>query len=164
MNLALGLVETAIFSGKALTAINTAGTNLIINTITTTTTSIFGVLKTITTTSGPKVKEYIDQIKVIDLEFTITILDQLVKEQEDKVLQESVKRALVGVNEILLNIHKELKILEESIRYHNTKYFNDWRSFSSTASIELIKQHNDILKNRYNMLFELLKIYSKDNQ
>ena len=108
-----------------------------------------------------KTPEYKAFCKNIDLEFTITILDQLVKEQEGKILQESVKKALFGVSDILTNIHDELKVFHDSIGYHNTKYFSGWRSFSCMSSIDVIKQYNEILRNRYNMLFELLKIYNK---
>jgi len=161
MNLALGLVQTVILSSQTLSMVSTLTTDILIGSITATTGSIFSLLKTITASSQTGIREYVSQIKNIDLEFTITILDQLVKEQEGKILQESVKKALFGVSDILTNIHDELKVFHDSIGYHNTKYFSGWRSFSCMSSIDVIKQYNEILRNRYNMLFELLKIYNK---
>jgi hypothetical protein len=158
--LATGLLSTVVFGGKASSVVSAIGTDLVINTISTTTTSIGCMIKYLTTSNQPGIDEIINTLNNTDLDFTIIIIDHLVKEQSGKNLNESVKMALIGVNEILELIHKELDTIKKAIEYHKTKYFNTWRGFSWSGNLNLIKQHNDILKNRYQMLLELLKIYN----
>lgn len=160
--LALGLFETVVFSGKAATLVSTIGTDLIIGTITSTTSSIGGMIKYLTINNQPGIKEVISFLNNIDLEFTINIIDQLVKEQTGKELQDSVKKSLLGVNEILQKIHNELNSIKKSIELHNTKYLNYYRSFVCDLNIDVLGKHNNILKHRYNILFELLKIYNNE--
>jgi hypothetical protein len=159
--LALGLVETVILSSKATNIVGSVGTNIIVGTITTTTSSIGRILSYLTTSSKPGLKDIVSLLGTIDLEFTIGIIDQVVREQNDKPLHESIKKALLGVNEILNKIHKELETIQIAIDNHQQKYFSSWRSFEWDGNIENLKCHNDILKNRYDMLVNLLKIYSK---
>jgi hypothetical protein len=152
----------AVASTSPIAIISGIGTSLIISTIITTTSSIGSLIKYLSTSNHACIKEIVTELNNIDLEFTISIIDQLVKEQDHKCLQDSIKKALIGVNDILLIINKELDDIKKAIEYHNTKYFNRWRSFSCQMNIYIIKQHNDILKKRYTILFDLLKIYNKN--
>lgn len=158
--LATGLLSTVVFSSKATNVVSTLGTDLVINTVTTTTSSICNMIKYLSTSNQPGINDIIFTLNRIDLEFTVGIIDQLVKEQTGKDLNDSVKKALIGVNEILSLIHGELDSIKKAIEYHKSKYFSEWRSFSWEGNIDSLKQHNSILKNRYQMLLELLKIYS----
>lgn len=161
--LGVGLLNAVVLSSNATTVVSNVGTNIIIGTITTTTSSIGSMIKYLTTNKQPGICDVTNILCEIDLEFTIDIIQQLVKEQDDKPLNESVKHALLGVSEILEKINKELDSIKQAIDYHNTKYFNGWRSFSWSGNTALLKNHNDILKHRYSLLFELLKIYNKTN-
>ncbi|QKF94078.1 hypothetical protein QKU48_gp0620 [Fadolivirus algeromassiliense] len=161
--LGVGLLNAVVVGSSATTVISSVGTNLIIGTITTTTSSIAGMIKYLASSNQPGISEIINMLSEIDLEFTINIIQQVVKEQNDKPLNESVKHALLGVSEILEKINKELDSIKGAIEYHNTKYFNGWRSFSWNGNMLILKNHNEILKHRYNLLFELLKIYNKTN-
>lgn len=156
----VGLLGTAFLTGKATTLVSTLGCDLIISTITRSTKGICSVLTYFATSNHSGIKEIINQLDQTDLEFYISIIEQVVNEQEGKELPVSVKKALIGVNDILTLIHKELDEIKKSLEYHETKYFNTWRSFSLQYNIETIKKHNDLLKNRYSVLIELLKIYN----
>ena len=158
--LATGLLQTVILSSKATSVVSNIGTDLIIGTITTTTSSIGNMIKYLAISTQPGVSDLLDLISSLDFEFTMSIIEQLVREQEGKQINESVKKALIGVSEILDLIHSELSSVKKAIEYHNTKYFNGWRSFSWEGNIETIKKHNFILSHRYKMLFDLLKIYN----
>lgn len=157
--LATGLVTAIVLSSRANTIVNAVGTNLIIGTITTTTSSICNMIKYVTLSNHSGINEIVDIVVSIDLEFTVNIIEELVKEQQDKEVHESVRKALYGLSEILDLIHSELDSIKKAIELHNDKYFNSWRGFSWNGSIETIKKHNLILKHRYSILFELLKIY-----
>lgn len=160
--LAIGLLETVVLSSKATSVVSSVGTNLIIGTITTTTSSIGNTIRYLTTSSQPGINEILDSLKSSDLEFTVNIIEQLVKELNDIHFSESIKKALIGVNQILDLIHMELDSVKKAIELHNNKYFNTLRSFYWNGSIENIRKHNIILKHRYTILFELLKIHNKN--
>jgi len=157
--LATSLLKTIVLSSKATSIVSNIGTDLIINTISTSTSSICNVLSYLTTNTTSGATNIINTIKTIDLEFTVNILNQLVKEQEGKHLNESIKKALIGVSEILDLINNELLVIKEAIKYHNMKYFNEWRNFAWSGDADIIIKYNMILHNRYKMLFRLLKIY-----
>lgn len=160
--LATGLLHTVVLSSKVTSIISTVGIDLIIGTITTTTSSIINVIKYIATSIDFGVSGLISEILLLDLEFTLGIIDELVKEQQHKQLTESVKRALLGVSEILESINNELSIIKKEIDYHNTKYFNTWRKLSCQSNIETITKYNALLTHRCKMLFDLLKIYNNN--
>ena len=160
--LASGLLHTVILSSKATSIVSNVGTDLIIGTITSTTSSIGNMIKYLAISTQPGVSEILDMISSLDFEFTISIIEQLVKEQEGKQINESVKKALIGVSEILEMIHNELISVKKAIENHNTKYFSGWRSFSWEGNIGTLEKHNIILSHRYKMLFDLLKIYNKN--
>ena len=153
-----GIIETALIGSKVAILASTVGTDILIKTVTNTTSSIVSMTGYLMTSSQPGINEIVSTLKKIDLEFTVGIIEELVKEQEGKELEESVKKAMIGVNETLGLINQELDSMKQAIEYHNTKYFNGWRSFSWTGNVNNIKDHNEILKNRYMILFELLKI------
>ena len=153
-----GIIETALIGSKVAILASTVGTDILIKTVTNTTSSIVSMTGYLMTSSQPGINEIVSTLKKIDLEFTVGIIEELVKEQEGKELEESVKKAMIGVNETLGLINQELDSMKQAIEYHNTKYFNSWRSFSWTGNVNNIKDHNEILKNRYMILFELLKI------
>lgn len=159
--LGLALAETILLSNKATVALSTLGTDLIINTIKTSTTSVGTLINYISkSTAQPSVKDIIDELNKLDLEFMVAIIEQLVSEQQGKNLHESVRKALTGVNNSLLKIVDELHVIKLAIEYHETKYFNYWRSFSCDCNIETVRNHSGVLQKRYNILIDLLKIYS----
>jgi len=159
LRMSLSVIGPVLIGTKAVSVI---GTELIIRTINGTTTSIYNTLKSITVSSEPNVKEYVDKISSIDLKFTISVMHELIKEQQaEKELPESIKMSLIGVNDILLEIDSELMAIYDAIKNHKNKYFSSWRTFSCKYNIEQIVYLNDTLNNRYSMLFNLLKIYNK---
>ena len=153
-----GIIETALIGSKVAILASTVGTDILIKTVTSTSSSIVSMTSYLMTSSQPGINEIVSTLKKIDLEFTVGIIEELVKEQDGKELEESIKKAMIGVNETLSLIHQELDSMKQAIEYHNTKYFNGWRGFSWTGNVNNIKDHNEILKNRYMILFELLKI------
>ena len=154
------LLGAAIIGTSAPRIITTVGTDIAIRTLTTTTSSIGSLISYLTTNNNSS-SDINSTLISLDLEFTISIIENVVKEYDEKELNEPLKKALLGVHEILELINKELNLIKEAIEYHNSKYFKNWRSFSWSGNTEAIKQHNNTLKSRYSMLLELLKIYSK---
>ena len=150
------LVTAAMMMGP----VRTLGQDLAIKTLTTTTSSIGSIISYLATNTKPGASDIMNTLTSLDLEFTIGIIEDVVKDYDAKDLNNvAINKALSGVHEILELIHKELNIIKGAIEYHNSKYFSGWRSFTWSGNLEAIKQYSVTLKNRYSMLFELLKIY-----
>ena len=151
-------METVIFGGKVLSMVNTVGTDLVIRTVATTTSSISNLVRHVTSFDQPGIDVISQQFKEIDLEHLVSVIHELVHEYQNVDLNNSVKKALLGVNQILENIDIELTELRESIIEHKKKYFNSWRRFNCKCNIENIKRDKSILDLRYKILIDLLKI------
>lgn len=139
------------------TVVASVGTNLIIGTITTTASSIGSLIKYLTTNTSPGINDILSFLASIDLEFTIGIVEQVVKELDQENIKESLHKAIVGVNEILSLIHQELASVKTAIEDHNAKYLSGWRAFQWTGNLDNIKKHNEIFKHRYGILFTLIR-------
>lgn len=158
--LASGLVATLTLSPRATTIVNVLSTNLIVNTIATSVSSIYQIINYLVQTKSANTNDILNVITEIDLEFTINIIEELINEHQNEELHESIKKTLCAINEILEQIHEILNSVRHAIDVHNSKYLNGWRKFYWDGDIETIKKYNSILKHRYSILFELLKIYS----
>lgn len=162
-SIATGVITTIVLSSKTASIFNTVGTNFVIGTITSTISSIGGMIKYFATSQNSVIEELMNTLNNIDLVFTVNVIDEVVKEQRDQEINSSTRLALIGICDILELIHNELNSINEALFVHNTKYLNNWRSFGWGGNINTIVKHNLILRNRCNMLFELLKISNKKN-
>lgn len=149
--------------GSKLAGLTTnIGTDIALRTLATTASSVTGLISYLTEKSkSPGANDIANTLVALDLEFTVSVIENVINELNTNDLNNPLNKALEGVSEILLLIHKELNTIKDAIEYHNLKYFKNWRSFSWSGNMEKIKQYNDILKSRYTMLLDLLKIYSK---
>jgi hypothetical protein len=156
-------MTSLILTAQTLNFINKIGIETIITMISTSTTSITNIFSYITRLDNNKNNYNLTTIKQdiinLDLEFIISVISQLIKEQTLNNSKESIKHALIGVNNILLEINRELLIIKESIDYHYKKYFSSMRSLDCNISMNLLKQHKLILSSRYKILSNLLQIY-----
>ena len=157
------LIGGLVMGSKASAVVTTLGTDIAIKTLTSTTSSIGSVISYLTTNTKPGASDISSMLSSLDLEFTVTIIECVIKEyvevERKKELVPAIQKAIIGVNEILECINKELNAIKEAIEYHNSKYLKNWRSFSWNGNTDSIRKHNEILKNRYQMLLELLKIH-----
>ena len=153
------MLLTASTIGTTLTA-SRIGTDVLIKTMSTTTTVLYKLVKFIANTDHPGLKNIQDTLESIDLEYDINVIDKLVTEHDHiSDMKDSVKEALLGVTKILQKIHDELHIIKKAYEKHKNKYFYKWRSFQCKYNIETIVKHKEILDSRYDMLIKLLIIY-----
>jgi hypothetical protein len=154
MSLAMMLLPESVFGG-----VNTICTSIVVNTICKSTSSIISIIRYLGN-SNHIVQDINVALKEIDLEFTIQIINQVILEHElVKDLTESIKNAIIGVSVILEEIRLELETIHDAIKYHESKYFANWRSLVWHNNVEKLKKYDLILQKRYALLFELLKIY-----
>ena len=154
------LVATLLLPERVVNGVHNVCTSLIVNTICTSSTSIVSFIRYLSN-SNHIVQDINLTIKEIDLEFTISIIKQVIIEQELKSnLTDSIKNAMIGVSETLKELNQELEAIHNSIKYHESKYFANWRTLVWHGNIDRLKKFDIILHKRYELLFALLKIYN----
>lgn len=157
------LAGTIFTNGRTIAIISTIGGDIIMKTITRTTASIYSTFNLFTNHSPDTNVNYIlDKLDSVDLKHTITVIDELIKEQGENNktdFHNSIKISLLGVQEILEKISTELDSIYGAVKNHESKYLSTWRSFDCSINIETIFKHKHILDIRTKMLIDLLKIY-----
>lgn len=154
-------MEVAILGISTMSIISAASTSVLSRALIDTTSSIYGYIKYITYCDkvgyDKKVKNELDKI---DLEFFVSVITELIKENQDKEYNIPIRNAMYGVNQILENIDNELRMIKEAMDEHDKKYMKSWRNFNCKCNIQEIKLQKKILVKRYRILINLLKIYS----
>tara|TARA_B100000963_G_scaffold303858_1_gene277460 strand:+ start:1393 stop:1860 length:468 start_codon:yes stop_codon:yes gene_type:complete len=150
-------MNTIITGTKALTLVSGLSTDLLVQTIKTTSSGIISTIKFISTYNTIDISILKKDLETIDLENKINIINKFIEEIESiKNIKESIKSSIKSVHDILEKINNELELIKEDIKYHQTKYFNSWRSIYCDEKIENIKCHNIILDKRFDLLMKLL--------
>ena len=155
-------MNALILSVQTVSFITSIGNAILSKTISRTADSICGLVRYISNYDQPYAQDVKRELIKIDLEFTVSVLRQFVEENKNKEFSDYEKQALLGVNDALEEINKELEDIKIAMKHHETKYFYKWRSLNCKSSICLIKKYKKVLDNRYNILMDFLKI--KDNQ
>jgi lysophospholipase L1-like esterase len=149
-------MNTLLYTSNMISLVNTMGTNLIIKSLTTTTSSLCSLVVYLTATNHPQI---IKKIKKLDLPYKVSIIGNVLTEYKtDEIQSIAIKQSIIGVQEILEMINNELITLKDIIDTHNSKYFSNWRYLDCYVNVKLLKKYNKILDNRYKMLIELLQI------
>ena len=151
-------MSTAILGISMFTIVSSATTNFLINSLTKTADTMCCSMKRIAVVNHPCVVEIRCKLEKMDLIFFTNIIQRLVSEYKGKEVSNALKEALYGVNEILENINNELTTITDAIDKHSQKYFSQWRYFDCNCNIDTIVEHEKILKKRYEILIDLLKI------
>jgi hypothetical protein len=150
-------MNTLLLGTKAIGLISGLSTELLIQTIKTTSNGIIGTIKYISTHNSIDLTLLQQDIENIDLENKIIIINEFMEEIENrKHVKQSIKSSIKSVHDILEKINKELETIKEDVEYHQTKYFNSWRSLCCDDTIRNIKSHNEILDKRFDLLMKLL--------
>lgn len=158
-SLASGLMHSIILNPKGSLIVGNVTSNIIIKTIKITTISVSSIIKFVTQNIDHGLHDIVNILNKTDLEFTADVINDVVHEHIDCELNEPIKKSLYGLNDILEKINGELISIKNAINYHKTKFFPGMRKFSWNGNPETLKNYSKILKHRYSILFELLKIY-----
>lgn len=162
--LGISIFDTAVLGMKTIGIINKLSVDILIGAVTTTTSTIYNVAGNIMSYDDVGVENIQESLKEIDLLFKIKVLEELVHEQMGKKHPNSVKVAIDGVNEILINISNELKEIKILIEKHNNKWFKKIRSLNCDKHIQIIKKNELLLCKRKDMLVKLLEIYKNNKK
>lgn len=134
------------------------GNDLISRTIKKTSDSICCVCRYLMNYDEPYAYDVVHELKKLDLEFTVSVLQKFIEENKEIEYADSIKESLLKINDILQIICKQLNEIKESVDYHETKYLYKWRSLNCKSNICGVKKNVKILENRYCILMDFLKI------
>lgn len=125
------------------------------------------IIKKITNFDKPTYEQVNKLLIELDMDFTLKIITSTISEIDDFISNDkcsdskkpsSIKIAIFHITETINNLNQELSKIYEGIRYHNSKYFKDWRTFSCDCDVDKIKIYKNILDSRYKILIDLIKI------
>ena len=102
-------------------------------------------------------------LRKYDLEKTIILLHKIIEEiPKYYEITESIMISLKNVEEIIEQIEKELKIIQEKIIYNSSLYFfSNLRVYSFQENIDSIEIGSEILERRKENLFRTISIFKK---
>ena len=155
-------------SAQVLTSLGSTATvvtaDLLIKTITFTTSGIFSLGKALLTPASYMNYKQLQELENdIDLFETIRIYELYIKEILEKEKEfidssESIKTTIQSIHTILNDLHLILQEIDKKVEYHKTIWFQSLRTLDFTKEIHDIKYKKNILDSRFNIL---QKIYKK---
>ena len=156
-------MQSLLLTGKTLNVIHSIGSDVILQTVKTTSSVIIHTVKHITSIESDSILDIKYKLNNIDIENKINVINSFIVElntESIKLSKESIKLSIIAINNILLDIKNELHSLKNEIDYHLSKYFNTWRYINCDDKINIIIQHNNILDKRFDLLIKLLSVYN----
>lgn len=160
-SIVIGAAGAILVGMQSVSLLGAIGKDLICKTVSVTTSTTISTLKYITNTDQPKFEETRVKFEKLDLQHTISVIQELIKEQNSrKDMKKSVKFSILGVDDIIQDINIELAVVKKAMDDHKNKYFSKWRAFDCNKNIDKITNLKRLLDNRYKILTGLLKIYN----
>ena len=112
----------------ATTIINNIGTDILMKTLSSSSSAVCNSVSHILDSEHPYLQDVRDELEYLDLEYIVGVMEELIDENKDmENMKNSVKRAVIGVDDILKKMFTELEIIKQEINLHQSKYFNYWR-------------------------------------
>ena len=118
--------------------------------------SINNVYSYLNSTNHNSIKESLNEL---DIKEKTLIVESLLHELKTKIIKKSVKYSMNSVGHTIEEINNLLNELKSRIEYHQTKYFCNYRSFDTDDILQNLKNKNNILNNRLDLLIKLLSIH-----
>ncbi|AGF85553.1 hypothetical protein QJ854_gp229 [Moumouvirus goulette] len=92
-----------------------------------------------------------------------TRIFELVKLNPDKDVDDPIELCLTYLRESVENIHLNLANINNKIEYHNTKWFNYWRTLNIKNYVEQLKMHTRLLNERLDRLIKISSFLHQNN-
>ena len=131
----------------------------IINSITTLSSSIFGLVSHIRVTKNIHYDETINVLNRTDIEATIMLLQTIISDISEKEHNKFVIIALQHVKDCIASIETELKVIKERIAYNSTLYLmSGLRSYDLLPNLNAIELKSAVLDKRCDYLFKAISL------
>ena len=152
------MITEVLIGGQLINLATKCSSNLILSAITTTGSTLVNGMKHISSMDQPWATDVNKKLDDLDIKAKIEVLTALLETLNKKQLDNHIKLALSNVGQSLDNVNKEFDQLKERIDYHNSIYFQNWRTLYCTDLLDNIERHSIKLDKRVSFLLELLKI------
>lgn len=155
MMLAIGGTKLAMASVGVLSAITTDVLHKIIGT---SVDNLGSILTYFVGKSSEDIvfKKYQNDIEIMDIPMKLQFVANWIetyKEKEEKNLGKNDILLYHHLSEITQKIHDQIKIIDDKINYHKTKWFHTWRTLYLDAEIENLEKYIKILDERLKFIY-----------
>jgi len=156
------MMQGVIMSAKAITLVGTIGslgTDLVIKAITTTSSALVSGVSEIMKTKHPYADDIKKLLESLDIVTCTTVIGCIITEQTQDNIPDSINKALHATGETLEKINDEILEINKQIAYHDTVWFQNWRTIDCSANIERIKELKGVFDKRFDLLNKTIMIY-----
>lgn len=132
------------------------GKEIVVQTISSTSSSIISTIKTISDNYDNETKELFNRL---DIKFKLEIITKYIESIEfNKHLDnKSIDLCVEYIKEILIMIENEVNTLEKEIEIYKNRWVKNLSSGSFKTQFTNIESHVNILEQRFNTLIKILK-------
>ena len=153
------MLSSFILGGKIVSIVGLVGTDVVVKTLTASSTSIINIITHLSTTEFPNSESIKKALLETDIELKMKVINSLVNDLKKKInLAEAINIALGSLAETTEKIHNQLDLIKDKIEYHKLKYFQTWRNLNCDENLNNIKKLNNILDKRLDLLTKILSI------
>lgn len=89
--------------------------------------------------------------------FNFKIMDDYEKKSDP------IELCLQYLREIITDIHLNLTDIDNTVKYHKTKWFNSWRKLSIKKKLEQLEINSNLLDKRFNDLIKITELVNKSD-
>ena len=157
-SIAVGLIQSITLGGQAVSLLSLVGSDVILNSLVNSSNAVMNTVMNIMIYDSVDILHYTNKIQQLDLQYTVTIINELIVNYNKTEMTNVIKKALIGLTEILDLIHDQLLKVKESIDNHQKKWFNSYRNFECKCSLITLENYSKTLDRRFNIFVEMLKI------
>ena len=153
------MLSSFVLGGKIVSIVGLVGTDVVVKTLTATSSSIINLITHLSTTEYPNSDSIRNVLYETDIELKMKVINSLVNDlKKKKNLAEPINIALGSLAETTEKLHKELDIIKKNVEIHKSKYFKNWRNLNCDENLHNIKKLNNILDKRLDLLTKILSI------
>lgn len=142
------MIEPLIISSSFL-----LGKDLATKAISNTSNNIFKELNSLNADGDFVFKSLLEEL---DINSKLDIINSFVKEIEPETHNDTIKKSLKYLHEILEKINLEIETIRKEIEEHKQKFFYYFRTPNYKNTLQKLKLHIKIFDDRFNLLIKLI--------
>ena len=100
----------------------------------------------------------------LDLDVRLDVINSLIKNIKKEHSNETVDICLKSLYNAITKINKNTHEIDDIIKQHKEKYFNEWRQINVESQICEIRKQSVLLDKRFSLLTNIVKFYNNVNE
>lgn len=102
--------------------------------------------------------EFTKILEKLDINVKLDIINQFIKDIDDEVINKSTMKILKYLEDVIVIINDEIKNINNEIEEHSKRWFTKFRRSNCNEMFQNLKNHVNILDERFNLLLKLINI------